>query len=216
LAFHFEVGEIVEIPFSMNMTADKKKFTCAIEKFDQANNEDPNRETFRGKEYPKELLYANRMTDWLQKLAPDASEHLQLAARSQHICRWTIPRDSYEQNKKGYLLWRTELKKFHAQKAGEIMKSCGYDEETISRVQSLIRKEKMKVDPESQLLEDVVCLVFLESYFEDFSGQHSEEKLITIIQKTWNKMSDKGHLEALKLQLNPESHDLLYKALSDT
>ena len=197
------------------MISDQSRFHLAIQKFDSENRLDPNKEFFKGQEYPKELLYAQRMSEWLTKLAPDSSEALQLATRSQHICRWTIPRSEYAMDRKGYLMWRTELKKYHAQKAGEILKECGYDDITIGSVQSLILKEKVKINPESQLLEDVVCLVFLESYFDDFSHKHDEEKVINIIRKTWKKMSDNGHLEALKLELPPEAHHLINKALAN-
>ena len=195
------------------MVQDKRRFQSTIQKIDQENSQDPNLEIFEGKSYPKELLYAKRMTEWLAKIAPDASEELQLAARSQHICRWAIPRNSYEMNKKGYFLWRTQLKTFHAQKTGEIMLQSGYSEEQIKRTQSLILKEKIKQDKESQILEDVVCLVFLENYFHSFSQKHSPQKVIEIIKKTWRKMSNKAHLEALKLQLNPEAQDLISQAI---
>ena len=134
------------------MISNQVRFQETLSKFDQANSQDPNAVSFRGKEYPKELLYAQQMTAWLIKVKPNASETLQLATRSQHICRWTSPRDNYSMDRVGYLKWRTELKNFHAEKAGEILMECGYDDETIVQVKSLIRKEKMKTDPESQLL----------------------------------------------------------------
>ncbi len=115
----------------------------------------------------------------------------------------------------GYLKWRTELKNFHAEKAGEILMECGYDDETIIQVKSLIRKEKMKTDPESQLLEDVVCLVFLENYFEEFSEKHDEEKVISIIRKTWKKMSKDAQQTALTLDLNQDARSLVELALND-
>ena len=197
------------------MIADQPRFELAIQKFDLENSQDPNHETFQGKEYPKELLYARRMTEWLNKLSSEASESLQLAARSQHICRWTIPRGEYSKDRVGYLKWRNDLKRFHAQKAGDILKDCGYDDTTIDRVQSLLSKEKMRIDPESQLLEDVVCLVFMESYFNDFSHQHDEDKVVNIIRKTWKKMSNKGHVEALKIQLPPDAQRIIDLALAD-
>ncbi|MDN5204334.1 DUF4202 domain-containing protein [Fulvivirgaceae bacterium BMA10] len=195
------------------MIVDNTRLQKAIEKFDAENSKDPHKETYKGKEYPKELLYAIRMTEWLLKLDPEASEALQLAARSQHICRWTSPRESFPMDKKGYLLWRTELKKFHAEKAAGILKECDYDDETIRRVEDLILKKKIKSDPESQLLEDVVCLVFLENYFEDFSEKHEPEKVIDIIRKTWKKMSEKGHQAALNLDLPQAAHRLVEQAL---
>ena len=197
------------------MDQDKQRFQSTIQNIDRENSQDPNLEIFEGNPYPKELLYAQRMTEWLAKIAPDASEELQLAARSQHICRWSIPRNSYEMNKKGYLLWRTRLKTFHAKKTADIMLQSGYGEEQIKRVQSLILKEKIKLDKESQILEDVVCLVFLENYFQGFSQKHSSQKIIEIIKKTWRKMSNKAHLEALKLQLKPDAQDLISQAIDN-
>ena len=169
------------------MITDKNRFQLAIRGFDQANCQDPNQEIHNGQEFPKELLYAQRMTEWLSRMEPNASEALQLAARSQHICRWKIPRDSYPMDRKGYLLWRTELKKFHADKSEEILTSCGYNHEVIDRVKSLVIKQRLKTDPESQTLEDVVCLVFLQHYFEDFAAKHEVEKVMSIVKKTWSK-----------------------------
>jgi hypothetical protein len=196
------------------MIADAQRFQAAIERFDAANRADPNKELFHGQEYPRELLYAERMTEWLERLASDASEPLRLAARSQHLCRWMIPRSQFPMERRGYLQWRTELARFHARRAGEILREVGYDEATIERVQALLRKEGLKVDPETQLLEDVICLVFLESYFSDFSRKHDEEKLITILRKTWKKMSPRGHQAALALDLSPSDRALVERALA--
>lgn len=190
------------------------RFEAAIERLDAAHREDPNRELFEDHELPAELLYAERMTRWLQRLAPDASEPLRLAARCQHLCRWRIPRDRYPMDRPGYLRWRSDLARFHAEKAGEILGAVGYDAETLRRVQSLVRKERLKLDPEAQLLEDVICLVFLESYFAGFSRKHDEEKLVTILRKTWRKMSPQGHAAALALPLSPADRALVEKALA--
>jgi hypothetical protein len=186
----------------------------AIERFDAANREDPNRETFEGREQPKELLYARRMTRWLHRLAPDASEPLRLAARCQHLCRWMIPRSRYPLDRAGYHRWRSDLKNFHAAKAGEILREVGYDGETVARVQALVRKERLKADAETQTLEDVICLVFLESYFGEFARRHDEEKLITILRKTWKKMSPRGQEAALALDLPAAERALIEKALT--
>lgn len=191
-----------------------EKFKKAIQLFDAANSLDPNKELFEGKEYPKELLYAERMTNQLNKFAVNSSEALQLTVRCQHICRWEIPRDSYEMNRVGYLTWRKELKDFHAEKAAEILTEVGYGEETINEVQFLLLKKQLKKNADTQTLEDVVCLVFLEFYFSKFSEKYSEEKLIEIVQKTWKKMSDKGHEAALELSLPESSLALITKALS--
>lgn len=191
-----------------------EKFNKAIELFDQANSLDPNKEFFEGEEYPKELLYAIRMSEQLNKFAPDASEALQLTVRCQHICRWEIARDSYEMNRVGYLTWRKDLKDFHAKKAAEILNLVGYSNETIEQVEFLLLKKQLKKNAETQTLEDVVCLVFLEFYFLKFSKKYAEEKLIDIIQKTWKKMSEKGHEAALKLDFPEAASALISKALN--
>lgn len=196
------------------MISNTERFQQAIHKIDQENQQDPNTESSNGQELPKELLYSQRMTDWLKKYKPGASETLHLAARSQHICRWTIPRESYPMDRKGYLQWRTEMKRFHAEKAEEILASCGYDQELIDRVKSLILKQRMKTDEESQTLEDVVCLVFLEYYFSEFAHKHPEEKVISIVQKTWNKMSDEARQKALTLKFTEGDSALIEKAVS--
>jgi hypothetical protein len=142
------------------MTQDAR-FRAAVERMDAFNRADPNREIVAGKEYPKELLYAERMTAWLERLAPEASEAQRLAARSQHIGRWTIPRSNYPMDRRGYHQWRTELARFHARIAREIMQDTGYDEPTIARVENILKKTNLKNDPEAQRLEDTACLVFL-------------------------------------------------------
>lgn len=194
--------------------ATSDKLLKAFELFDLANSKDPNTEVFMGREYPKEVLYAMRMTDKLNDFAPNASEALRLTARAQHIRRWEIPRESYEMNRVGYLKWRQELKKFHAEKAGAILEQVGYDQVTIEKVQFLLEKKQLKRNDETQTLEDVICLVFLEYYFEPFAKEHPEEKVVDILQKTWRKMSEKGQEAALKLPLSQTSKDLVAKALA--
>lgn len=190
------------------------RFWRAIARIDDANAEDPNRIDDLGGARPAELVYSERMTRTLARLYPDASELLGLAARAQHIRRWTVPRSDYPQDRIGYRRWRNELKHRHAEMAGRILADCGYREEEIARVGSLIRKEHLKTDPEAQALEDVVCLVFLEHYFADFSRKHEAEKLVTILRKTWTKMSDTGQTAALALPFEPEIKDLIERALA--
>jgi hypothetical protein len=196
------------------VTTDLQRFQLAIDRFDAVNAQDPNVEMVNGVGHPKELLYSQRMSDWLDRLAPDACEALRLAARSQHIRRWEIPRSTYPMDRPGYHRWRTDLAKFHAETAGEILREVGYDPETIRRVQALLRKERLKADPDAQLLEDVICLVFLENYFAPFSEQHDEQKLIGILRRTWAKMSPRGHAAALQLNLPAEKRRLIEKALT--
>lgn len=192
---------------------DPRRFEAAIARFDAAHCEDPNRELCEGREVPRELLYAQRMTQWLQRLAPDASEAVRLAARCQHLRRWTIPRNRYPMDRRGYLRWRTDLAKLHAETAGAILREVGYDEAMVRRVQALVRKQGLKTNEETQLLEDVICLVFLEHEFVDFAAKHDAEKVVEILRKTWQKMSPRGREVALALDLPPDARALLTRAL---
>jgi hypothetical protein len=194
---------------------DTDRLERAIALFDAANAEDPNQDEGQ----PKELLYAQRMTEMLGRYAPDASEAVQLAVRAQHIKRWTVPRGNYPMTKEGYYAWRTGLYKFHAETAGELMRQAGYDDAMIERVKAAVGKRGIKVNPETQMLEDVTDLVFIEYYMLGFAGQHadySEEKWLEIIRKTWKKMSDSAHAFALsgKLKLPEPLVPLITKAVS--
>jgi len=196
----------------------QKIFQAAIAAFDQANSEDPNKEMADGREYPKELLYAMRMSEMLERYAPEASEAVALAVRAQHIQRWKTPRSNYPMDKQGYLQWRTGLYKFHADTAGDIMKRTGYDDEMIARVKKIVGKKGLKVNPETQQMEDVVDLVFLEHYLSGFAAQHpeyDEAKWIPIIRKTWEKMSKRAHEFALsgKIRLPEALVPLILKAV---
>jgi hypothetical protein len=193
---------------------DQTRFEQAIARFDAANSADPNTELVDGVAQSRELVYARRMTVRLAQFAPTASEPLRLAAHSQHICRWAIPRSDYPQGRTGYKRWRRRLAQFHAETAGQILADVGYDAATIRRVQSLLRKERLKLDTEAQCLEDVIWLVFLEYYFADFARQHNPEKLADIVRKTWRKMSERGHEAALALPFPPQIQSLLKEALS--
>jgi len=184
-----------------------------LDAFDQENLQDPNQEPFEGKMIAKEWLYAQRMSHHLAQFCPTASDLLQLAARSQHICRWKIPRSNYPMDRQGYKKWRLDLAAFHGEQAGNIMAAQGYGEEDVLRVKDLLLKRSLKRDNEVQTLEDVICLVFIEFYLEDFANKHTEEKLIDIIRKTWNKMSADGHTAALKLPLSDAMLALVGKAL---
>lgn len=179
-----------------------EKVLCVI---DEANAEDP-----RGYELP----YSGWMTDWIQRLDPNASEEIQIAARGQHIRRWEIPREKYPDDRKGYLLWRETLKGFHAEQVGKIMREAGYPKASIEKVARIILKKNIR-DPESQTIEDALCLVFLEHQFADLSKKEPEEKMIEILRKSWRKMGEKGRAEALKIPLADSERILLQKALSD-
>ncbi|AMO58318.1 hypothetical protein GZ77_21575 [Endozoicomonas montiporae] len=176
---------------------------------DSLHAEDPT--TTAGK--PTELLYAERMTGWLNRLAPDASEELQIAVRSQHLCRWQIPRSDYPAGRTGYLQWRSELGKMHAETATQVMQKYGYDKTSQKKAYSLIRKLNLKRNEETQTLEDCACLVFLEFEFSAFAIKHTEDKLISIVQKTWGKMSAQAQQKALELNYGSKELALVGKAL---
>lgn len=195
---------------------DPDRFADAIERIDAANGADPESEEVDGRPVPKSLLYGRRMSDCLEDLAPDASEALRLAVRCQHIQRWKIPRGDFPVGRLGYRQWRTELAWYHAQTASSILRDVGYDDALVDRVQSLVRKERFKIDSEAQTLEDVACLVFLRYYLPAFAEKHSEEKLVEILARTWKKMSDGGRAAAQDIELSPALKSLLDRATRRT
>lgn len=190
------------------------RFETTIALIDKKNSKDINTYQVAGIEYPKELLYSQRMTRKLLQFCPNASKALQIAARAQHICRWKIPRNDYPMDRVGYLKWRETLKKMHADLTSEILEQVGYDQEYIDRVKSIILKKLIKKNEESQILEDTICLVFLDYYFDEFAEKHPDEKVISILQKTWKKMSEKGQKEALQLNFSERGSKLIDLALS--
>ncbi len=189
-------------------------FEIAIALIDIKNSEDPNIYHSHGLDFPKELLYSQRISQKLLQFKPDASKALQIAARAHHICRWKIARDAYPMNRIGYLKWRETLKKMHADITAEILKEVGYEDEFIAHVSFLINKKLIKKNEETQTLEDVICLVFLDYYFEEFTEKHDHAKVIDILQKTWLKMSEEGHTEALKIKYSEKSLILIKQAIS--
>lgn len=190
------------------------RFETAIALIDKENEKDSNNYQVSGINYPKELLYSQRMTRTLLKFNPNASKAVQIAARAHHICRWKIARDEYPMDRVGYLKWRETLKKMHADITAEILERVGYENDFIDRVKKIILKKLIKKNEESQLLEDTICLVFLDYYFDEFSIKHTDEKVIDILQKTWVKMSDKGHKAALEIPYSQRGLALVKKAIS--
>ncbi len=190
------------------------RFRTALAGIDAANAADPNAEATPGGPRPGALLYGERMTACLLAFLPQASEALQLAVRAQHLERWKLARSAFPEGRKGYHAWRFEQARQHAERAGAILHAAGYDPSFITRVQALLRKERLKLDAEAQALEDVACLVFLEHYFAPFAAKHDEAKILDILRKTWRKMSPAGQAAALKLSLQPESLALVQKALA--
>jgi hypothetical protein len=194
--------------------SDHQRFESALRRFDAENSHDLNTETADGASHPRELLYARRLTQWVLRLCPDASEALRLAARCQHICRWEIPRQSYPLTRAGYLQWRAMLKKFHAQKAGDILREAGYSETVIRRVQDLNLKKNFPDDSETRVLEDALCLVFLEFQFADLAAKSDDEKMVNALRKSWGKMTDTARSKALKLNFGEREKALLKRALN--
>jgi hypothetical protein len=195
----------------MSAIENQSRFDEAIRRFEAANSADPNHELVDGVPLPRELLYARRLTDWVLRLRPDASEALRLAARCQHLRRWESPRDRYPLDRAGYLRWRADLKKFHAEQSGAILREVGYDEALIRRVQALNLKKDLGKDPDCQVLEDALCLVFLQYQFADLAAKTDDEKMINALKKSWAKMSEQARAEALKLNYG-ERESLLIKA----
>ena len=189
------------------------KLEQALAAFDQLNSQDPNQIDNNGGKIAKEQLYSQRMYSRLVQFKPDASEALILAIYSQHIQRWKIARDTYPMTRSGYKQWRQRLAEFHAETAAAVLSKLDYDQAIINKVQYLLQKKGLKRDEDSQALEDVACLVFIEHYLAEFAEKHSEEKLIDIIRKTWRKMSEKAHQAALDINLPEMLKVLIAKAI---
>jgi hypothetical protein len=188
------------------------RFEQALKRFDDENGSDPNLMVVAGTARPRELVYAQWLTDWVLRLCPAPSEALRLAARCQHICRWMIPRNSYPMTRAGYLRWREELKRFHAQKSTEILRELGYSEDMIARVRDLNLKKNLGEDAECQILEDALCLVTLQYQLGELIDKTEPDKMVTILQKTWKKMSPAAREKALGLSFSDREKELLSKA----
>ena len=192
--------------------ASSEQFEKAFAQFDSYNSNDPNKEEYNGKSYPKELLYAIRMSERLDIFKPDSPDYLKLAARCQHIGRWEIPRSSYPMDKKGYLQWRNTLKFHHAKIAGDILANCGYETETVEKIKFLLLKKELNKNADTQVLEDVICLVFIEYYLDEFASKHEDDKVVDILRKTMKKMSSKAITEARKISVPSRIQGLFQQA----
>ncbi|WP_281556112.1 DUF4202 domain-containing protein [Thalassomonas sp. RHCl1] len=190
------------------------RLDSVLSAIDDINSQDPNNISFDGQTQPKELIYGRQMSECQQQYWPEASEYLQIAVRAQHIKRWFLKRTEFEAGKAGYLAWRKEQGKYHARLTSELMLANGYNDEEATQTAAIIRKEKLRSNSDSQALEDVACLVFLQYYFDDFAAKHSEEKIVRILQKTWKKMSGKAQDIALTLSLPEHLATLVEKALA--
>ena len=193
---------------------DSATFQRAVAAFSEANARDPKRVLIDGELRPFALVQAERRVEWLFRLLPDASWALKLAAHCQHLRRWEIPRTNFDDGRLGYLTWRKELSRFHADAATEMLRGLGIDENVIADVRRINLKQGLHTNPETQVMEDVLCLVFLQYDFAEFAKHHDTKKLENIVRKTWDKMSDSGKEAALGIDLPPELLALVQRALS--
>jgi hypothetical protein len=196
------------------------RLQCALDAIDKANLADPNQEQVGDEMLPKEYAYSLHMTRWLFELETEPSERLQIACRAQHIERWTMPRKDYPEGRKAYYQWRQACGRMHGKRAGEIMEDCGYPPEECERVETILTKRELRQDEDTQLLEDVACMVFLERYFADFyeeKADYDRDKWLRIVRRTWGKMSPRGHEAALRLAEGMPAHllELLQEALAE-
>ncbi len=198
------------------MTIDKLQSTLTA--IDDINREDPNSVIIDKASQPKELIYGQQMTSCLMQYWPLANELLQIAVRAQHVKRWQLKRTEFPEGKAGYYQWRIAQGKFHAQLTAQTMLEKGYSSEEAEQCGSIIRKENLKTNSDSQTLEDVACLVFLMHYFDDFAAKYTEQdneaKIVRIVQLTWKKMSEQAHEIALSLTLPPHLAAIVTKALA--
>jgi hypothetical protein len=195
---------------------DAERFARAVAEIDRANADDPNRIMVRGELRPKELAHAELVTEWVRRLDPEPSEALLLAARAHHIRRWMSPRSSYPTGRVGYLRWRRELHQFHADEVGQILQRTGYDDETIERVQRIVAKRDLGKDREAQVLEDALCLVFIETQFDDVRRRLDREKMLDVVRKTLHKMSDEAIGLAATIDIAEEDRALILEAAADS
>lgn len=201
----------------MSSKSDQGAFDAIVAAIDAANSGDPRMIEVAGVKRPYEVVYSERMTERLAAMYPDASETLRIAARGQHIRRFDIPRNRYPEGRNGYNDWRRACREHHANLLGEIMRSHGRTEDEIARVGMLVKKEQLKKDRESQALENVVDVVFVEHYFDEFLGKYSsydDDKIVDIVGKTLRKMSPKGHQAALALDLPERTRRLVMAAVT--
>lgn len=189
------------------------RFADAIAAIDGANADDPHTLDVRGRVQPKELAHAELMTEWVTRLEPDATEAQLLAARAHHLRRWTSPRTSYPEGRAGYLRWRTALKKQHAEEVAGILDAVGYDADTIATVQAIIRKEGLGSDPNVQVHEDALCLVFLETQLAATVDDLGDDKMLDVIRKTAAKMSPAGLAHVAEIPMRDHDRELIARAL---
>jgi hypothetical protein len=186
----------------------------ALAAVDAANVDDPNTVDVGGVLRPKELAHAELMTAWIERLVEAPTDAQRLAARAHHLRRWVSPRDAYPEGRAGYLNWRRDQGARQAEEVATILEACGYGTVTIERVQAIIRKERLRTDPQVQAHEDALCLVFLQTQLLDLAEQLGPERAVDVLAKTVKKMSPRGRSEALELELPPAGRAALEQALA--
>lgn len=195
------------------MNTDIGRRAQAIAAFRRENAKDPTLVSDGAQPRPKELVAAERLAAWVERLEPQPSEALALASHCQHLCRWQLPRSSFPAGRIGYLSWRKALAKAHADQAAEILRGVGYDDDVLQAVRQINLKQGLHVNADVQTMEDALCLSFLEHELEAFAGQHPDAKVVDIIAKSWRKMSDRGQKVALTLPLSQRAGALVAQAL---
>lgn len=192
------------------------RFQTAIAAFDRANAEDPHTVVTNDGNMPepRELVQAQRLSAWVAELDPNASEPLRLAARCQHIRRWQIPRGAYPSGRVGYLQWRTQLARFHADTAAQVLEECGYERELVDAVRRINLKQNLRSSADSQTMEDALCLTFVQFELEEFIAKYPPDKVVEVVKKTWHKMSLQARERALLLPLSVGALDIVQCALA--
>jgi hypothetical protein len=195
-----------------------ERFRRAVARFDELNSTDPRRIPVGDRELPRELCRADWLTEWLNVLAPDASEPLRLAARCQHLMRFSVPRSEFPAGRGGYRRWRRQAAVFHAERAAEVLREVGYDPSVVEAVSAIVRKENRTESSDVQTMEDALCLAFLEHDLDALAAAQPETKMVRILRDTWKKMSARGRALAEELgpRLSPRGQALLAAALDDS
>ncbi len=199
--------------YSGTSISDESRFNETLARFDELNAEDPNKLLIEGGEMAKELFFAHALFNKTLDLAPDASESLLLAARSQHLCRWKLSRSEYPEGRVGYLKWRQKLKELHAEWAADVLDEKGYPSEMLDLVKTLNLKENIKSNPDCQILEDALCIVFLEYQYEALAEKYEDDKVVSIVQKTLKKMGPLGIEQAHEMTFSERPQKLLVQAV---
>jgi hypothetical protein len=181
--------------------SDASPLARAFDAIDAENADDPN---------GKELDHAERAVRWMRTLRPDASDELLLAARGHHVRRWEIPRSAEPEGRAGYLRWKRRLQQHHADVLGRVLEGSGFD---VARVQSLVKKEHLRNDPDAQAMEDALALVFLETQLAELNEKLDDDHMVDVLAKTLRKMTSDGRTAAASLAYDAHGAELVRRAV---